>query len=61
MKKLERESLITSIEATAAQLSPELVTSVLRRFGARSIYQLRDSDLSDAFSDLYAIAEDLKD
>ncbi len=61
MKKLERESLITSIEATATQLSSELVASVLRRFGARSIHQLRDSDLSEAFSDLYAIAEDLKD
>lgn len=63
MTKRERNNWIVNIENTAAaiesQLGSAVVESVFKRYGAHSTWDLRSSDLSDVFSELYAIEADL--
>ena len=60
----ERENWILNIENTAAYIASEIgeavVTSTLYKYGASSIKQIASSDLSDVFSELYAIEADLR-
>ncbi len=62
MTRDERNNWLINIENTAAEVAAnvgqETVDFVLRKYGARSIYALKSSDLSDVFSELYAIASD---
>ena len=62
MTKVERQNWLNNIENTAAEVAAnvgqETVDFVLSKYGARSIYALKSSDLSDVFSELYAIASD---
>ena len=62
MPKSERANWLINIENTAAEVAAnigqETVDFVLSKYGAKSIYALKSSDLSDVFSELYAIASD---
>ncbi len=62
MTRSERNNWLINIENTAAEVAAsvgqETVYFVLSKYGARSIYALKSSDLSDVFSELYAIASD---
>lgn len=62
MTRDERNNWLINIENTAAEVAAnigqETVDFVLSKYGARSIYALKSSDLSDVFSELYAIASD---
>ena len=64
MTGFERENLIISIENSAAYIAsenkPETVNFVLEKYGAASIEQIASSDLSEVFSELYAIEADLR-
>lgn len=63
MTNRERNSWIVNIENTAAaiesQLGSAVVEYVFKRYGAHGTWDLRSSDLSDVFSELYAIEADL--
>ena len=65
MTKTERENWLCNIQETATlvarQTSWETVKSVLRRYGASSIEELRPSDYPADFSELYAIEADTRD
>ena len=65
MTKTERENWLCNIQETATlvarQTSGGAVKSVLRRYGASSIEELRPSDYPAVFSDLYAIEADTRD
>ena len=62
MTRDERNNWLINIENTAAEVAAnvgqETVDFVPSKYGARSIYALKSSDLSDVFSELYAIASD---
>ena len=62
MTRSERNNWLINIENTAAEVAANVgqgtVDFVLSKYGARSIYALKSSDLSDVFSELYAIASD---
>lgn len=62
MTRSERNNWLINIENTAAEVvanvGQETVDFVLSKYGARSIYALKSSELSDVFSELYAIASD---
>lgn len=62
MTKDERNNWVINIENTAAEVAAnvgqETVDFVLSKYGAKSVYALKSSDLSDIFSELYAIASD---
>lgn len=62
MTRDERNNWLTNIENTAAEvvanIGQETVDFVLSKYGAKSIYALKSSDLSEVFSELYAIASD---
>lgn len=67
MKKLtenERENWIINIENTASMISFQLgaavVDRVFHRYGASNVDDLNPSDMSDVFTELYAIEEDLR-
>lgn len=64
MRREERKSWILNIENTASyiasEVEEEVVASTLYKYGARSIEQITSSDLSDVFSELYAIEADLR-
>ena len=64
MTKNERDNWIDNIANTAtiieAELGPTVSASVFKRFGASNIWELGDGDLSDVFSELYAIEADLR-
>lgn len=64
MTRTERENWIVNIENTAsfiaAESGEEVVASTLNKYGASSIEQIASSDLSDVFSELYAIEADLR-
>ena len=64
MTKCERENWLVNIENTASfitsEIGEEVVLSTLYRFGARTIYEIADSDLADAFGELYAIEADIR-
>ena len=64
MTRDERNSWILNIENTAAYIASEIgedvVVSTLYKYGAKSIEQIASSDLSDVFSELYAIEADLR-
>lgn len=64
MTSIEKDSYITSIEESASIISSQVgsavVDSVFQRYGAHSIEDLNPSDLSDVFSELYAIEADLR-
>lgn len=64
MTRTERENWIVNIENTAsfiaAEIGDEVVASTLNKYGVRSIEQISSSDLSEVFSELYAIEADLK-
>ena len=63
MTREERNNWIVNIENTASFISSEIgdetVAAILYKYGARSIEQIASSDLSDVFSELYAIEADL--
>lgn len=62
MTRDERNNWLINIENTAAEVAAnvgqETVDFVLNKYGARNIYALKSSDLSEVFSELYAIASD---
>ena len=64
MTKQERENMIDNITNSAtiieAELGPTVSASVFERFGTSNILELGDGDLSDVFSELYAIEADLR-
>ena len=64
MTRTERENWIVNIENTAsfiaAEIGDDVVASTLYKYGARSIEQISSSDLSEVFSELYAIEADLR-
>jgi hypothetical protein len=64
MNRDERMDWIISIENSAAiisaELGPAVVNSLLARYNARSICDISPSNLSEVFSELYAIEADLK-
>ena len=64
MTREKRNNWILNIENTAFYIAPEIgeevVVSTSYKYGARSIDQIASSDLSDVFSELHAIAADLR-
>ncbi len=64
MTKQERNDWLINIENTASFISSEIgneaVDFVLEKYGAKSIEQIASSDLSEVFSELYAIESDLR-
>lgn len=64
MTREERNNWILYIENNAfyiaSEIGEEIVVSTLYKYGARSIEQIVSSNLSDVFSELYAIAADLR-
>ena len=62
MTRDERNNWLINIENTAAEVAAnvgrETVDFVLSKYGAKSVYTLKSSDLSEVFSELYAIASD---
>ena len=64
MTREKRNNWILNIENTAfyiaSEIEQEVVVSTLYKYGARSIDQIASSDLSDVFSELHAIAADLR-
>lgn len=64
MTKIERENWLINIgnsaSYVASEIGEEVVISTLYRFGASSIERISDFDLSDVFSELYAIEADLQ-
>ena len=62
MTRDDRNNWLINIENTtaevAANVGQETVDFVLSKYGAKSVYALKSSDLSDIFSELYAIASD---
>ncbi len=64
MTREKRNNWILNIENTAfyiaSEIGKEVVVSTLYKYGARSIDQIASSDLSDVFSELHAIAADLR-
>lgn len=64
MTRDERTNWITNIENTASFIASEIgagtVNFVLEKYGAKSIEQIASSDLSEVFSELYAIEADLR-
>ncbi len=60
----EKINWITNIENTASyiasKIGEEVVTSILYKYGASSIEQIASFDLSEVFSELYAIEADLR-
>lgn len=64
MTQGERQNWLINIENCAAVIESCLglavVQSVLNRYGAQSIWELNQSNLSEVFSELYAIESDLR-
>ena len=64
MTREERNYWIMNIENTASFISSEIgnetVEATLYKCGAKSINQIASSDLSEVFSELYAIEADLR-
>lgn len=64
MTKQERNDWLINIENTASFISSEIrnetVDFVLEKYGAKSIEQIASSDLSEVFSELYAMESDLR-
>ncbi len=64
MTREERNNWIENIENIASFISSEIgdevIASTLYKYGARSIEQISSSDLSEVFSELYAIEADLR-
>lgn len=62
MTKNERNNWLMNIESVAADVAAnvgqETVDFVLNKYGANNVYALKSSDLSEVFSELYAIASD---
>ena len=62
MTRDERNNWLISIKNTATEVAvnvgQETVDFILNKYGARDIYALKSSDLSEVFSELYAIASD---
>lgn len=62
MTRGEHNNWLINIENTAAEVAAnvgqETVDFVLSKYGAKSVYSLKSSDLSDIFNELYAIASD---
>ena len=58
-KKDERENWIINIEYIASEIAsyegPDLVAWVLEKYGARSIEDIKSSDLQNVFNELTAI------
>lgn len=64
MKNRDRQDLIVGIENSVAfiesQLGAAVVDSVFKRYNAHGVWDLSPYDLSEVFSELYAIESDLK-
>lgn len=64
MTTTNKENWLCNIQETASlvarQTSWRTVESILKRYGASSIEELKPSDLPAVFSDLYAIEADTR-
>lgn len=64
MPNISDSDYIASIEESASvigsEIGSETVDSVFRKFGANSVEDLNPTDLSEVFSELYAIEADLR-
>lgn len=64
MTGIERENWLINIENSASfiasEIGNEVVEATLYKYGVRSIEQIASSDLSEVFSELYAIETDLR-
>ena len=64
MTREERNNWVLNIENTAdfiaSEIETETVNHVFEKYGAKSAEDISDSDLSDVFSELYAIEADLR-
>ena len=64
MTRDERTNWIANIENTASfiesEIGAEIVNFVLEKYEAKSIEQIASSDLSEVFSELYAIETNLR-
>ena len=64
MTQDERNNWIMNIQNTAvfiaSEIGDETGKGTLYKYGAESIEQIASSDLSDVFSELYAIEADLR-
>lgn len=63
MTRYERNNWIMNIENIAffieSEIGAETVDFILGKYGAKIVEQISTSDLSDAFSELYAIQVEL--
>nr|WP_300823655.1 hypothetical protein [uncultured Schaedlerella sp.] len=63
MTRYERNNWIMNIENIAffieSEIGAEAVDFILGKYGAKIVEQISTSDLSDAFSELYAIQVEL--
>ena len=64
MTREERNNWIMNIENTASfivsEIGNDVVEATLYKYGVRSIEQIASADLSDVFSELYAIEADIR-
>lgn len=64
MPSISNSDYIASIEESASvigsEIGSETVDFVFRKFGANSVEDLNPADLSEVFSELYAIEADLR-
>jgi hypothetical protein len=64
MPNISNSDYIASIEESASvigsEIGSETVDFVFRKFGANSVEDLNPADLSEVFSELYAIEADLR-
>lgn len=64
MPNISDSDYIASIEESASvigsEIGSETVDFVFRKFGANSVEDLNPADLSEVFSELYAIEADLR-
>ena len=63
MTRYERNNWVMNIENVAlfieSEIGAETVDFILGKYGAKIVEQISTSDLSDAFSELYAIQVEL--
>lgn len=64
MTREERNNWLINIEKTASfitsEIGAETVNFVLEKYGVKSVEQIASADLSEVFSELYAIEADLR-
>ena len=64
MTREERNNWLINIENSASFIASEIgnetVEATLNKYGARSIERIASSDLSEVFSELYAVEADIR-